>query len=97
MTLKNNKVEKFLKSAVESVSNVDHRRNIEIFKLKESINTPLFEDEKKIANCQVGDFVLIVGDEVWIQNAYDGSRGQFSQAIYSAEFVRINPILFVKA
>ena len=90
------KINKFMKDAVSNVINVEHHRNVEIFKLKLNIKTPTFNDESLIANCQVGDFVLIIGDEVWIQDVNDNKFGQYIQAIYTAEFVRINPLLFEK-
>jgi len=90
------KISRFMKDAVSNVVNVEHHRNVEIFKLKQDIKTPTFLDEKLIANCKVGDFVLIIGDEVWIQDTNDNKFGQYIQAIYSAEFVRINPLLFAR-
>ena len=90
------KIEKFVKDAVSNVVNVEHHRNVEIFKLKLDIKTPTFHDESLVANCKVGDFVLIIGDEVWIQDENNTKFGQYIQAIYTAEFVRINPLLFAR-
>jgi len=89
-------ITRFMKDSISSVANVDHHRNVEIFKLLQEIKTPTFLDEKKIAKCDINDFVLIIGDEVWIQDKNFGKFGQYIQAIYSAEFVRINPLLFEK-
>lgn len=85
-----------MKDAVSNVVNVEHHRNVEIFKLKLEIKTPTFHDESLISETKVGDFVLIIGDEVWIQDKNDTKFGQYIQAVYSAEFVRINPLIFIR-
>ena len=90
------KINKFMKDAVSNVVNVEHHRNVEIFKLKLDIKTPTFNDESLISNSKVGDFVLIIGDEVWIQDENGGKFGQYIQAVYTAEFVRINPLIFAR-
>jgi hypothetical protein len=90
------KLTRYVKDAVSSVVNVDNHRNVEIFKLLQDIKTPTFIDEKKVSNCDVNDFILIIGDEVWIQDKNEEKFGQYIQAIYGAEFVRINPLLFEK-
>lgn len=90
------KIDKFLKDAVSNVVNIEHHRNVEIFKLILDVKTPKFHDVKLVANTKVGDFVLIIGDEVWVQDENEGKFGQYIQAIYDAEFVRINPLIFAK-
>ena len=88
----------FISNAVSNVMNADqNRRVVEIYRLKEALNTPLAINPNKIANCSINDFVLIIGDEVWIQDNNDEKKGQFSQSIYTVEFVRMNPFLFTKA
>jgi hypothetical protein len=89
------KIGNYMRNAISSIANIEHHINIEVFKLSQAINTPTFDDESIIANCKVGDFVMIVGDQVWIQDTNDGKFGQYVKAIYTAEFVRINPLLFI--
>ena len=70
-------------------------RNIEIYQLKCELYTPLlFSDE--IANCQIGDYVLIIDDLVWIYDKNDKRSEQYAEAAYSARFVRVNPQIFKK-
>jgi len=88
------KIGSYMRDTLSSIVNLQHHINIEVFKLAQAIKTPTFDDESIIANCNVGDFVMIVGDQVWIQDTNEGKFGQYVKAIYTAEFVRINPLLF---
>lgn len=90
----NKKVGNFISNFTNAEPN---RRVVEIYRLAQPFNTPLYENAEKIANCGVGDFVLIIGDDVWVQDNNEKENAQFVQAIYSVEFVRINPLLFSKA
>lgn len=70
-------------------------KEIEIYKIGEDINTPLAEGENKIANSNIGDYVIIIDEEVWIRNWGD-NENLFSKALYSPDFVRINQKIFKK-
>lgn len=82
---------------VTSVGKVEeNRRNVEIFKLVQDIKSPTFENVNRLTNTNVGDFVLILGNEVWVQDRNTHKKEQFVQASYVPEFVRANPIIFEK-
>ena len=86
----------FLQNLTGTNEVINHRV-IEIYRLNQSFNTPLFDNPKILANCAINDFVIIIGDEVWIQDNNDGKEGQFTRSIYTDVFVRVNPFLFSKA
>jgi hypothetical protein len=71
-------------------------KNIEIYKVVVNFNSPLASNPSKIANCSLGDFVLIFDDEVWVKNWNDDQEEQFAKAVYSPEFVKMNPSIFEK-
>lgn len=77
---------------------MSHRKNIEIYKNIEKFNTPLAENSNMVANCGVGDTVIIIDNVVWIRNWNDNIDGEneFVQAVYLPEFVRINDKIFEK-
>lgn len=71
-------------------------KKIEIYKLIENIATPLARNPNQIANCSLGDCLFIMDDEVWIRDWNELNTEQFSKAIYSPEFVRLNDKIFEK-
>lgn len=71
-----------------------NRANIEIYRIGSPIITPIRDNEKTISNNTVGDFVVILGDSVWITDTSEKQREQFVEASYSAAFVRLNPQIF---
>lgn len=73
---------------------MSYEKNIEVYKIKENIVTPLASDPKMHAECGLGDLVLIIDNEVWIRDWVAGRPEQFAKAIYSPEFVRFNPLIF---
>lgn len=77
-------------------SNMKTDTPIEIYKIKENFNSPLERDHNKIASSGIGDYLLIINDEVWIRNWDDSKEDNFSKVVYSADFVRINPAIFEK-
>ena len=44
----------------------------------------------------IGDLVVIFDNQVWVRNWCDNHENEFVRAIYSPEFVRINPNIFDK-
>lgn len=73
----------------------DYRQQIEIYKQKIELKTPVF-GSKNVANCKIGDFIIIVDEIVWVYDYCDDKREHYSQASYNADFVRLNPNLFEK-
>jgi len=80
-----------------------YNRNIEIYKIKVDFVIPLAESPILDANCDIGDFVFIIDDEVWIRHwrtakdaADDNHENRFSKANCNIQFVRANKGLFEK-
>jgi hypothetical protein len=78
-----------------------HILKIEIYKiLKEEFVTPLAEAPVDLtANYHKNDIIIIIGEEAWVTNRNletDETDDIYSLAVYSPEFVRINPWLFKK-
>jgi hypothetical protein len=71
-------------------------KDIEIYKLKENLRTPLAESPTEIANNGIGDLIVIFDNVVWVRNWNDAHKNEFVRAVYSAEFVRINEFIFEK-
>jgi len=70
-------------------------RNIEIFKIKSEFQTPL-RSSYEIANCKIGDYILIIDEIVWVQDTNETRQEQYAEAIYTPQFVRVNPKMFQK-
>jgi hypothetical protein len=71
-------------------------KDIEVYKLKENLKTPISESPNEIANNGIGDLVVIFDNQVWVRNWNDNHQNEFVRAIYSPEFVRINTNIFDK-
>lgn len=71
-----------------------YEKKIEVYKVKENFNSPLASNPSKVASCTIGDFVIIIDDEVWVRDWNAQREEQFAMAIYTPEFVRINPFIF---
>lgn len=70
--------------------------NIDIYKLKMDINTPLMSAPHEMSNTKIGDFIFIIGDKVYIKNPSVHDANKFLQTLYNAEFVRANSKIFEK-
>jgi hypothetical protein len=74
----------------------EHRQQIEIYKPKQEIKTPLFNSDR-VVTCKVGDFFMIIEGNVWVyDNADEKKKEHYSQAAFYPDFVRLNPNLFEK-
>lgn len=71
-------------------------KNIEVYEIVQNFNTPLASDSKKRAMAGYGDHVVIIDNQVYIRDWNDEREEQFAEALYDAEFVRINPGIFKK-
>lgn len=81
---------------LKTYNTYEHRQHIEIYTQKSDFVTPVFNTSNRIANCTVGDYVIIIDDTVWVYDFTEDRKEQFSQASYYPEFVRLNPNLFTK-
>jgi len=72
----------------------ENRLGIETYVLISELKTPLYNCPEKTACCNVGDFIFIIDEEVWIRDYTKEYKEQFSQASYSPEFVRLNTTIF---
>lgn len=50
---------------------MSYEKNIEIYKIIGNINTPLESNGSKIADCSIGDYLVIIEDIVWIRDWND--------------------------
>jgi hypothetical protein len=66
-----------------------HKR-IEIFKIMLDFNSPIGGESDKIIQNVLGDYLVIINDEVYVENEND----IFTKVVYSAEFVRLNKKIF---
>jgi hypothetical protein len=73
-----------------------YEQDIEVYKQKVNFNSPLASNPNKCATCCVGDLIVIIEGVVWVRDWSDDRKEQFAQAVYSPEFVRINPSIFDK-
>lgn len=81
---------------------MSYSTKIEIYRIKNAeFVTPLAQaPESKIARHSVGDFVIVINNEVWVKDksaTYTGEsidRDDYQKAVYSPAFVRINPSIF---
>lgn len=73
-----------------------YEKKIEIYKVIQNFKTPLASNPKQVANCSLGDYLVIMDDEVWIRDWNDNREEQFAKAVYSPEFVRMNQNIFEK-
>ena len=85
-----------LKIRIQKSMNPEARQHIEIYKQKVLLKTPIYNSHKKVANCKIGDFIMIVDDIVWVYDYSEDKKEHYSQATYNPEFVRLNPNLFEK-
>lgn len=76
---------------------MEYQIKIEIYKiLIKKFKTPLYEaPEEMTAQYEKGDYVIIIGQDVWVTN-HHLEEDTYSKAIYSPAFVRINPLIFGK-
>jgi hypothetical protein len=75
---------------------MSYEKNIEIYKLIANFNIPLASNPTQKANDNIGDLIFIFDDQVWIRDWNDDREEQFALAVYSPEFVRMNPSIFEK-
>ena len=75
--------------------NKPHFENIEVYKLIAEFKTPMANSDK-IANCGIGDFLIIINDVVWIQDKNFDRKEQYAETMFSSQFVKINPSIFQK-
>ncbi len=69
---------------------------IEIWKQKENLVSPIVNDREP-ATTKAGDFVIIMDNAVWLQHTPTENYSVspiFAKAVYSVEFVKINPKIF---
>lgn len=71
-----------------------YEKNIEIYKVKENFNSPLASDPNRLASCTIGDFVIIIDDDVWVRDWNAQRTEQFAKAAYDKNFVGKNPFIF---
>jgi hypothetical protein len=75
---------------------MSYTKVIEIYKILNSdFVTPLAEAPEKKATYIDGDLVIIFDDKVWVEN-HDNGVDEYSLALYSPSFVRLNKMLFEK-
>ena len=76
---------------------MSYTKVIEIYKILNSdFVTPLAEaPEEKKAKYIDGDLVIIFDNEVWVEDHNNGTD-EYSKAVYSPAFVRLNKMLFEK-
>lgn len=73
-----------------------YEKIIEIYKIEHNINSPLASDHNQNANCSVGDYLVIIDNDVWIKDNKAFRVEQFAKASYSPQFVRNNTTIFTK-
>lgn len=73
----------------------EHRQRIEIYKQVLDLKTPVFNSDR-IANCKVGDFFMIIEDNVWVYDSSKDMKEHYSQAAFYPDFIRQNPNIFEK-
>lgn len=75
-----------------------YTKKIEFFQiLNDEFVTPLACDpETKKANYTKGDYLYIIDDQVWVTNNNLLGDDEYSLAVYSPAFVRMNTSLFKK-
>ena len=73
---------------------MSYEKNIEIYKMKKDVITPLASNPKIQASCTEGDFIIIIDNEVYVRDYVEGRSAQFAKADYSPDFVRMNKFLF---
>lgn len=86
---------KLYNNVYDFFTKIDNRQQIEIYKQKIKLVTPV-SGSRRIANCNIGDFIIIVEDKVMVYDYLDDKREHYSPASYTPEFVRLNPNLFEK-
>ena len=53
--------------------NMCYVKNIEIYKIKDNVVTPLASSPSESANCSIGDYLIIIDKKVWIKDWNDDS------------------------
>lgn len=72
-----------------------NRREIQVFKLKESINLPIKSDPNKAANCNVGDLLFSYdGVNVYAKDWDDSQTDSFVLLLNDLSFIHLNSQLF---
>jgi hypothetical protein len=76
----------------------NYSTNIEVYMILNALfRTPLKEAPEGLqANYIEGDLVIIMDDNVWVKNRERDGDNNYSLAVYTPAFVRINPTLFKK-
>lgn len=75
-----------------------YTKKIEVYKIiNAEFVTPLAcAPETKKADYQNGDFLFIIDNQVWVTNNDLVELDEYSMAVYSPAFVRMNTTLFKK-
>ena len=84
-----------IKANIKGLSVSEHRQLIEIYRQKIELKTPV-ANSNRVANCNIGDYIIIIDDVVWVYDYCDEKNEHYSQASYYPEFIRLNPNLFEK-
>jgi len=74
-----------------------YRKNIEIYQIKDNIQLPLASNPSKMANLNIGDYVIIEDNKVWITDCVeDKNKELFALSSINPAFIRYNDTLFNK-
>jgi hypothetical protein len=74
-----------------------YRKKAEIYKIKENIKIPLAENPSKMANSNIGDYVMIIDEKVWVVDWQDDKNKElFALANINPDFIRLNDSIFNK-
>jgi hypothetical protein len=82
----------------KNLKKMSYTKKIEVYKiLNDEFVTPLAcAPETKKAQYYKGDFLYIIDNQVWVTNNNLLEEDEYSLAIYSPAFVRMNPSIFEK-
>jgi hypothetical protein len=73
---------------------MSYEKKIEIYKQIVNFNAPLASNPSRIANSSIGSLLILIDDDVWVQDWNDSRVEQHAKAVFSQEFVRLNPTIF---
>ena len=70
-------------------------KNIRIFQLKENLKLPTEQDHNVMANCGIGDYIIIIQNEsVYAKNWNDDDKHVYVLLAINPEFILNNTNIF---
>ena len=75
---------------------MNYIKKINIYEIRDNISIPLMSNPNEIADCSIGDMIIVIDDNVWVRDWNNNRVEQHALANISESFIIMNSNIFNK-